>query len=260
MHALNSDEKRFVSTMGLYYSLENLMLQSICKFVRYTEINLLTGCIDHWPAMTKWTDLEYLKKTTGSRTVPIEIGKHYLAEGWATELMLLSDFITRITTGSRDKVTILNIDIKRYLCIFTNPWAIRYWKWLKTFGACSVLAGIHWKFYHLCKIIILIVQSCVWHSIRTKITRLHPVRHGEYTSQSIYTIYEPKFMPLCILRINNPFILHRVVTACSGTSMYQRGHERKNQLPSKMPMAHIWRSSKSPSWFMSVLSSGLLTL
>uniref|UniRef100_A0A453L4N4 JmjC domain-containing protein n=1 Tax=Aegilops tauschii subsp. strangulata TaxID=200361 RepID=A0A453L4N4_AEGTS len=34
---------------------------------------IISGCIDHWPAMTKWKNIQYLKKIAGDRTVPVEI-------------------------------------------------------------------------------------------------------------------------------------------------------------------------------------------
>ena len=43
--------------------------------------------------MSRWQDLGYLMETAGGRTVPVEMGSHYLASGWGQQLMLLSDFI-----------------------------------------------------------------------------------------------------------------------------------------------------------------------
>lgn len=43
--------------------------------------------------MTRWHDLDYLVDVAGDRTVPVEIGSHYLSDGWGQELMLLRDFI-----------------------------------------------------------------------------------------------------------------------------------------------------------------------
>ena len=51
--------------------------------------------MDHWPAMERWQSLEYLTARAGLRTVPVEVGSHYLAEGWGQRLMPLSDFIQR---------------------------------------------------------------------------------------------------------------------------------------------------------------------
>ena len=45
----------------------------ICDyFLRDTPV-IISGCIDHWPAMTKWKDIQYLKKIAGDRTVPVEV-------------------------------------------------------------------------------------------------------------------------------------------------------------------------------------------
>ncbi|CAG9761720.1 unnamed protein product [Ceutorhynchus assimilis] len=53
----------------------------------------LKGCMTHWPATTKWQDLNYLLKIAGNRTVPIELGSRYTDEDWGQKLMTLRDFI-----------------------------------------------------------------------------------------------------------------------------------------------------------------------
>lgn len=54
---------------------------------------VLQGVMSTWPAMSKWQDLDYLCSVAGPRTVPVEVGKHYLDEGWGQQLMLFSNFI-----------------------------------------------------------------------------------------------------------------------------------------------------------------------
>ncbi|KAB0792258.1 hypothetical protein PPYR_14217 [Photinus pyralis] len=54
---------------------------------------VLKDCISHWPAVTKWPDVNYLLELAGSRTVPIEIGSHYADENWTQKLMSLREFI-----------------------------------------------------------------------------------------------------------------------------------------------------------------------
>ncbi len=49
----------------------------------------------HWPALERWQHPEYLLAVAGQRTVPIELGKHYLAEGWGQSLISLGDFLRR---------------------------------------------------------------------------------------------------------------------------------------------------------------------
>lgn len=34
---------------------------------------LLSDSMTHWPARSKWNDLNYLKKVAGYRTVPVEV-------------------------------------------------------------------------------------------------------------------------------------------------------------------------------------------
>ncbi|KAJ8491128.1 hypothetical protein OPV22_012849 [Ensete ventricosum] len=47
-------------------------------------------------SMTKWKDIEYLKRVAGDRTVPIEVGKNYLCSEWKQELITFSQFLERI--------------------------------------------------------------------------------------------------------------------------------------------------------------------
>jgi len=50
---------------------------------------LLTGALDCWPALERWPDARHWLEAAGERTVPVEVGVHYLAEGWRQELMPL---------------------------------------------------------------------------------------------------------------------------------------------------------------------------
>lgn len=51
--------------------------------------------MNHWPASTKWLDVNYLLNAAGSRTIPVEIGSHYTDENWSQKLMTLKEFITQ---------------------------------------------------------------------------------------------------------------------------------------------------------------------
>uniref|UniRef100_A0A0E0LWQ0 JmjC domain-containing protein n=1 Tax=Oryza punctata TaxID=4537 RepID=A0A0E0LWQ0_ORYPU len=44
----------------------------------------VNGCIDHWPARTKWKDIRYLERIAGDRTIPVE------------ELITFSQFLERM--------------------------------------------------------------------------------------------------------------------------------------------------------------------
>lgn len=47
----------------------------------------------HWPAVTKWADINYLLSVAGDRTVPIELGNQYTDTNWGQKLMTLRSFI-----------------------------------------------------------------------------------------------------------------------------------------------------------------------
>lgn len=61
--------------------------------------------MEAWPALGQqdrdaggsrcWADPSYLRRVAGRRTVPVEIGGCYTAEGWRQELMTLADFMAR---------------------------------------------------------------------------------------------------------------------------------------------------------------------
>ncbi|KAM2356674.1 hypothetical protein ACFX1X_005744 [Malus domestica] len=51
--------------------------------------------MDHWPARSKWNDLDYLTKVAGDRTVPVEVGKNYVYPEWKQELITFSQFLER---------------------------------------------------------------------------------------------------------------------------------------------------------------------
>ncbi|GMY16373.1 lysine-specific demethylase JMJ30 isoform X1 [Fagus crenata] len=57
---------------------------------------IISECMAHWPARTKWNDLDYLKRVAGDRTVPVEVGKNYLCSQWKQELITFSQFLARI--------------------------------------------------------------------------------------------------------------------------------------------------------------------
>uniref|UniRef100_A0A336MB97 CSON013086 protein n=1 Tax=Culicoides sonorensis TaxID=179676 RepID=A0A336MB97_CULSO len=54
---------------------------------------LLRNTINHWPALEKWKDLNYLISNASGRTVPVELGSQYTSENWSQSLMKFDDFI-----------------------------------------------------------------------------------------------------------------------------------------------------------------------
>ncbi|GMH45962.1 hypothetical protein BSKO_13926 [Bryopsis sp. KO-2023] len=79
-------------------SLEDFFL----KYMIGEKPCIVDGIIETWPAFEKWRNPGYFKELHGFRTVPIEVGRHYLAPGWKQELVTFSDFIdSHIATGTR---------------------------------------------------------------------------------------------------------------------------------------------------------------
>lgn len=79
---------------------QSLQHSTLCRFLtRYMlapdtgQPVVVTGAMSAWPALTRWQDLAYLTRVAGPRTVPVELGRHYLAQGWGQRLMLFSDFV-----------------------------------------------------------------------------------------------------------------------------------------------------------------------
>lgn len=55
---------------------------------------VLDNCINHWPALSKWKDMNYFRKIAGMRTVTVEIGRKYTDENWTQKLMTIDEYIT----------------------------------------------------------------------------------------------------------------------------------------------------------------------
>ena len=67
---------------------------------------LLLDTLNHWPALNKWRDLNYLLKLAGNRTVPIEIGSNYATDEWSQQLMKIKDFLK--TQFSDNNAVVIN--------------------------------------------------------------------------------------------------------------------------------------------------------
>lgn len=54
---------------------------------------VLSNCMNHWPALTKWKDQNYFIKLAGFRTVAVELGSKYTDSDWTQKLMTIEEFI-----------------------------------------------------------------------------------------------------------------------------------------------------------------------
>ncbi|PRP88691.1 lysine-specific demethylase 8-like [Planoprotostelium fungivorum] len=96
--AKNIDPKRAVEVASRL-PMEEFMI----SYYLLSKPVIITDCMEHWPAMNerKWSDLNYLKRIAGPRTVPIEVGRHYLDDDWGQKLMSLSEFIEEYVKNPR---------------------------------------------------------------------------------------------------------------------------------------------------------------
>lgn len=76
----------------------------LCDFFLLRIPVVISGAMSHWPAMNKWKDMEYLKRVVGDRTVPVEVGRNYLAPGWKQELITISQLLERIQSNEHSSV------------------------------------------------------------------------------------------------------------------------------------------------------------
>ena len=64
---------------------------------------IITDCVQHWPAMKNWCNLEYILKKIGPRFVPVEIGRSYTSFDWSQKLMTVENFIEDFVLPSKPK-------------------------------------------------------------------------------------------------------------------------------------------------------------
>lgn len=62
------------------FSCKTVVKKSALSLEKFLEDYFLSGtpvivrdCMAHWPAKSKWNDMDYLKKVAGDRTIPVEV-------------------------------------------------------------------------------------------------------------------------------------------------------------------------------------------
>ena len=62
---------------------------------------LILGAIDHWPALERWTNMEYLRDALGPRHLPVEVGRDYSKDEWTQKVVRLEHFFEVSFGGGR---------------------------------------------------------------------------------------------------------------------------------------------------------------
>lgn len=124
----------------------------------------LVNCINHWPAATKWLDLNYFITTAGYRTVPIELGKKYDSEDWSQGMFRFGEFLKEFMSSNSnfqsgylaqhdlfDQIPQLRKDIviPDYCAIGINEPVIKSW-----IGPANTISSMHTDDKHnlLCQV------------------------------------------------------------------------------------------------------------
>ncbi|KAI5067155.1 hypothetical protein GOP47_0017683, partial [Adiantum capillus-veneris] len=80
------------------------MEEFICDYFIPTLPVIILNAMTHWPAIEKWKNLDYFKDALGSRTIPVEVGEHYLAPGWKQELMTMEQLLQRFQSPAESLI------------------------------------------------------------------------------------------------------------------------------------------------------------
>lgn len=94
----------------------------VMEKVEYTDLALDRFIIDYmsrdkpvmishmavdWPAYTRWNSRAYWRSIAMHRTVPVEVGKDYMAPEWTQKLMPFVEFLDHMTDRDRDDLVYL---------------------------------------------------------------------------------------------------------------------------------------------------------
>jgi lysine-specific demethylase 8 len=124
----------------------------------------IINAIEHWPALCKWKDINYLMKIAAFRTVPVELGKAYTDDNWGQNLFKFGDFLQEISKESSstcaylaqhdlfDQIPMLKNDfsIPDYCSVISDDVIIKSW-----IGPKNTISSMHTDAKHnlLCQVI-----------------------------------------------------------------------------------------------------------
>ena len=174
----------------------------LVHFVLKDRPVIIVGGIEHWPALRKWKDFNYIATVAGNRTIPVEVGSSYLNEDWSQTLVTLSEFIQGFLCDGAEKTGYLaqhelfdqvpklreDIVVPDYCTLgvgkleATNAW----------FGPAGTTSPFHHDPYHN-----LLAQVVGWKYLRiaspSQGDHLYPYEEGFNTNSSRVDVDNPDY-------------------------------------------------------------------
>ncbi|ERF69395.1 hypothetical protein EPUS_05940 [Endocarpon pusillum Z07020] len=105
----------YTAVPRIEHPVPRLKTPSLTDFQRHMdhakEPVVLTGIMDHWPALKRWKKTSYWRKETfnGRRLVPVEIGRSYTDDDWGQKMMPFGEFLGKyILNDGGDGVAVEN--------------------------------------------------------------------------------------------------------------------------------------------------------
>lgn len=80
-------------------------LVAFVEIVKRATPVIIDGALSHWPALSTraWSDLSYIRRLMGQRTVPIEVGASYTHRDWTQRMVTVNEFIDTFILGSEEQ-------------------------------------------------------------------------------------------------------------------------------------------------------------
>jgi hypothetical protein len=94
-----------VSVPHLQFPTTRLNCPSLSEFAELMQHTrepvVLTGTLDHWPAIEKWTSIPFWLEATlgGRRLVPVEVGRCYTDDDWGQKIITFREFLADYILG-----------------------------------------------------------------------------------------------------------------------------------------------------------------
>lgn len=105
---LNTNLGRSQNIASVPYEDSLLIEDFVNNYKCHNQPVLIQNKLSHWPAVSKnsnrkWS-VSYLKRVTGYRTVPIEIGSRYTDDDWTQTMMTVNDFVSKYIENTSQNV------------------------------------------------------------------------------------------------------------------------------------------------------------